>query len=128
MLTAQRSGGSVHGVAEDAHRVYSTRVTSSIYRPAAGLRYAIAIFLSSSLLFLLEPIAAKQLLPLLGGSAAVWTACLVFFQCALLLGYATAHWLAGLRRTRDQAIVYVSLLILSLIQLVLAINPAPHPD
>jgi len=94
----------------------------------SGVRYAIAIFLSSSLLFLIEPIAAKRILPLLGGSAAVWTACLVFFQCALLLGYALAHWVAGLRRTRDQAIVYVSLLVLSLFQLVLATNPAPHPD
>src|SRR5215831_2491135 len=128
MLTAQRSGGSVHGVAEDAHRVYSTRVTSSPYRPRSGTRYAIAIFLSSSLLFLIEPIAAKRLLPLLGGSAAVWTACLVFFQCALLLGYVTAHWLAGLRRPRVQAGIYVALLAASLVQLFITVDPRPHAD
>jgi hypothetical protein len=52
------------------------------------------IFLSSFLLLLVEPIAAKQLLPTLGGSAAVWVTCLVFFQTALLLGYLYAHWLA----------------------------------
>ena len=49
--------------------------------------YATVTFLSALLLFLLEPIAARQLLPLFGGSAAVWTTCLVFFQCALLAGY-----------------------------------------
>src|SRR5579863_681607 len=51
------------------------------------------VFLASFLLFLVEPIAAKQLLPLLGGSAAVWIACLVFFQTALLCAYLYAHWL-----------------------------------
>ena len=60
---------------------------------AATVLYAVAIFLSSCLLFLVEPMAGKRLLPLLGGSAAVWTACLVFFQCALLLGYLVAHGL-----------------------------------
>src|SRR3984885_12817688 len=54
-----------------------------------------AIFLASFLLFLVEPIAAKQLLPVLGGSAAVWITCLVFFQTALLLGYLYAHWLSS---------------------------------
>jgi hypothetical protein len=52
------------------------------------------IFLSSFLLFLVEPIAAKQLLPVFGGSAAVWITCLVFFQTALLIAYLYAHWLA----------------------------------
>jgi hypothetical protein len=53
-----------------------------------------AIFLGSFLLFLVEPIAAKQLLPALGGSAAVWITCLVFFQTALLAAYLYAHWFA----------------------------------
>jgi hypothetical protein len=52
-----------------------------------------AVFLGSFLLFLVEPIAAKQLLPVLGGSAAVWITCLVFFQTALLAAYLYAHWL-----------------------------------
>ena len=51
-------------------------------------------FSASFLLFLVEPIAAKQLLPALGGSAAVWITCLVFFQTALLLAYLYAHWFA----------------------------------
>jgi len=52
------------------------------------------VFLASFLLFLVEPIAAKQLLPVFGGSAAVWITCLVFFQTALLVAYLYAHWLA----------------------------------
>jgi hypothetical protein len=53
-----------------------------------------AVFLAAFLLFLVEPIAARQLLPVLGGSASVWITCLVFFQTALLAGYLYAHWLA----------------------------------
>jgi hypothetical protein len=49
------------------------------------------IFLSAFLLFLVQPIIAKLILPQFGGSVAVWATCLVFFQLALLLGYAYAH-------------------------------------
>ena len=49
--------------------------------------YALTIFVAAFLLFLVQPIIAKQLLPWFGGSAAVWTTCLVFFQCMLLAGY-----------------------------------------
>ena len=56
--------------------------------------FAIAVFLGAFLLFLVEPIAAKQLLPVLGGSAAVWITCLVFFQTALVCAYLYAHWMA----------------------------------
>ena len=62
------------------------------------LLYGITVFLGAFLLFLVEPMAAKQLLPTLGGSSAVWLTCLVFFQLTLLLGYLYAHWL-----TRDDA-------------------------
>jgi hypothetical protein len=55
--------------------------------------FGCAIFLASFLLFLVEPMAAKQLLPIFGGSAAVWITCLVFFQTALLCAYLYAHWL-----------------------------------
>src|SRR5512146_2189126 len=56
--------------------------------------FAVVIFLAAFLLFLVEPIAAKQLVPILGGSAAVWITCLVFFLTALLCAYAYAHWIA----------------------------------
>lgn len=88
--------------------------------------YAVAIFLGSFLLFLVEPIAAKRLLPLLGGSAAVWTTCLVFFQVALLLGYLCAHWLATRVPQRTQAFVYVGLLALCVIQAATKLHPELH--
>lgn len=94
--------------------------TNALERPRTFPRYAAAIFLSSALLFLIEPIAGKRILPLLGGSAAVWTACLVFFQCALLLGYFTAHWLVTRASDRAQATTYLGLLVLSLVQLIVA--------
>ena len=50
--------------------------------------YAATIFVSAFLLFLVQPLMAKQILPWFGGSATVWTTCLVFFQTALLAGYA----------------------------------------
>jgi hypothetical protein len=65
------------------------------------LLYGTTVFLGAFLLFLVEPMAAKQLLPALGGSSAVWLTCLVFFQVTLLLGYLYAHWL-----TRGTAAVW----------------------
>src|SRR5258708_3362616 len=88
--------------------------------------YAVAIFLGSFLLFLVEPMAAKRLLPLLGGSAAVWTTCLVFFQVALLLGYLCAHWLATRLRPRAQALVYTVLLTACLVQAGFNLHPGLH--
>ncbi len=61
--------------------------------PASRSLYSLTVFLGAFLLFLVEPMAAKQLLPVLGGSSAVWLTCLVFFQFALLLGYLYAHWI-----------------------------------
>ncbi len=87
------------------------------------LLYATAIFLGSFLLFLIEPIAGKRLLPLLGGSAAVWTTCLVFFQTALLLGYACAHWMATRISARAQAFAYSALLLAAAGQATLALHP-----
>ena len=57
------------------------------------LLFSATIFLASFLLFLSEPMAARQLLPAFGGSAAVWMTCLVFFQSGLLAGYLYAHLL-----------------------------------
>jgi len=83
---------------------------------AATLPYAATIFLSSFLLFLVQPIIAKQILPWFGGSAGVWTTCLVFFQSVLLAGYAYADWTTRLG-ARRQAMLHVALLVLSLLSL-----------
>ena len=66
--------------------------------------YAATIFLSSFLLFLVQPLIARLILPWFGGSAAVWTTCMLFFQALLLAGYAYAHFLdAGCREQRAAA-------------------------
>ena len=79
----------------------------------ATLPYAATIFLSSFLLFLVQPIIAKQILPWFGGSAGVWTTCLVFFQSVLLAGYAYADWSTRLG-ARRQALLHVLLLAAAL--------------
>jgi len=79
----------------------------------AALPYAATIFLSSFLLFLVQPIIAKQILPWFGGSAAVWATCLVFFQSVLLAGYAYADLTTRLG-PRRQALAHVVLLAGSL--------------
>jgi hypothetical protein len=88
----------------------------------AGLRavYGGVVFLSAFLLFLVEPMAAKQLLPVLGGSSAVWVTCLVFFQMALLLGYLYAWWMVRLpnRRRRE---LHVAMLAVALSALLLPV-------
>ncbi len=93
--------------------------------------FAVAIFLSAFLLFQIQPLIAKQILPWFGGSASVWTTCLMFFQVALLGGYAWAHWLAKMPGARQRAI-HLGLLVLSLVSLpVLASQwwkPEPSQD
>jgi len=93
---------------------------------SSALLYAIAIFLGSTLLFLVEPMAGKRLTPLLGGSAAVWTTCLVFFQTALLMGYLCAHGIASRLKPRIQALVYLAMLGGSLVQVIFNLNPDLH--
>jgi SAM-dependent methyltransferase len=73
--------------------------------------YAATIFLSSFLLFLVQPLIAKLILPWFGGSAAVWTTCMLFFQILLLAGYGYAHGLAKIRR---QPLVHTILLLAAL--------------
>jgi hypothetical protein len=83
--------------------------------------YAATIFVSAFLLFLVQPIMAKQILPWFGGSANVWTTCLVFFQATLLLGYAYADLVV--RRTSPRTQVRVHVLLLALSCIVLPIVP-----
>ena len=75
--------------------------------------YAATIFFSAFLLFLLQPITAKQILPWFGGSAAVWTTCLVFFQTTLLLGYAYSDAVARSLSPKAQVRLHVALLAVS---------------
>ena len=72
--------------------------------------YTLTLFLSSGLLFLVQPMVAKMILPRFGGSPAVWTASMLFFQVLLLLGYAYAHASVKWLGARRQAIVHIGLL------------------
>jgi hypothetical protein len=77
------------------------------------LVYALTIFVSSFLLFLVQPIIAKQIVPWFGGSAAVWTTCLTFFQLVLLAGYAYSDLVQKLSAKR-QTVLHIALLLISL--------------
>ena len=83
--------------------------------------HAGTIFLSSFLLFLVQPLIARLILPWFGGSAAVWTTCMLFFQALLLAGYGYAHLLnAKVPGKRAQAIIHVVLLLAALATLPIA--------
>ena len=84
------------------------------------MAYAATIFLSSFLLFLVQPLIARQILPWFGGTAAVWTTCMLFFQTLLLAGYAYAHGANALLKPRTQAILHTVLLALALATLPIA--------
>jgi hypothetical protein len=85
-------------------------------------RYAITIFLSAFLLFQVQPMIGKVILPWYGGGPAVWTACMLFFQVFLLAGYAYAHLVASRLTPRVGTSVHWALLVASLLLLPIAPN------
>ena len=89
--------------------------------------YAVTIFLSAFLLFQVQPLMAKIILPWFGGSAAVWSASLVFFQMMLLAGYAYAHVSIRFLKARSQLITHVGLLLMSCALLPILPSPAWRP-
>ena len=86
------------------------------------LLFAITLFLSALLLFWVQPLAGKMVLPLLGGAPAVWNTCLLFFQASLLAGYgyvlASTRWLSA----RAQVLLHVALLLTAAFALPVVIN------
>jgi hypothetical protein len=88
------------------------------------LAYACTIFLSAFLLFAVQPMIGKIILPWFGGSAAVWSTCLLFFQAALLAGYLYAHWSTRWLKPRRQAMLHITLMAVSLA--LLPIRPSPR--
>ena len=83
--------------------------------------FATTIFASAALLFFVEPMFAKMVLPRLGGSPAVWNTCVVFFQAVMLAGYAYAHLIARRLRIWQQVMLHVSLLLAVAMTLPIAI-------
>jgi hypothetical protein len=91
--------------------------------------FTITIFLGAALLFVVQPMIAKMLLPLLGGSPAVWNTCMVFFQAALLAGYAYAHWSVRILGPRRQALMHSILVLAPFAVLPIALRGGePPPD
>jgi Na+/melibiose symporter-like transporter len=88
------------------------------------LAYACTIFLSAFLLFAVQPMIGKIILPWFGGSAAVWSTCLLFFQAALLAGYLYAHWSTRWLKPKRQAMLHIALMAVSLA--LLPILPSPR--
>src|SRR5436309_10662589 len=89
------------------------------------LLFSVALFVSAALLFAVEPMFARMVLPLLGGSPSVWNTAMVFYQAALLAGYGYAHVLSrgGLRwRTAHLGVMAAALLLLPL-----GLGPAQRP-
>src|SRR5438270_11191231 len=80
--------------------------------------FALAVFLSAFLLFQVQLILAKFLLPWFGGSSAVWTTCMLVYQLLLLAGYAYSHVLAAHWKLRTQAAIHLALLALTAIWLI----------
>src|SRR5258708_16442952 len=107
----------------------TTQNPAVLEKPAAaseslgGWLCGTTIFISACLLFLVQPILGKIVLPWFGGSAGVWAACLVYFQASLLVGYAYAHALRRWLTPKQQAIVHILLLAGSLA--FLPILPSP---
>jgi len=85
--------------------------------------YALAVLIGAFLLFLVQPLLAKAILPWFGGSLGVWTTSMLFFQITLLAGYLYAHLLNQLLSSRNQMVVHITLLLLAV--LLLPIIPSP---
>src|SRR5579864_3005981 len=88
------------------------------------LVYAVTIFLSAFLMFEVQPMIGKMILPWFGGSAAVWNTCLLFFQAALLAGYLYAHLSTRYLKPKQRAILHAALIVVSLA--LLPVVPAAH--
>ena len=111
-----------------------TAAPAARFRPAAAIApyvFAGVTFASAALVFLVEPMVARLILPRLGGSPAVWNTSLAFFQAALLVGYAYAHSLQRIGSPRTQTLVHGAVLIAAALVLPLRVNVAmgdPRPD
>jgi hypothetical protein len=98
-----------------------------MHNSGSKLLFAGTIFSSAFLLFLVQPLIAKQILPWFGGSAAVWSVCMVFFQVTLFAGYAYADWVSRHLAPRHQVAVHVALLAGSLTLLPILAGPQWKP-
>ncbi|HMC89108.1 MAG TPA: hypothetical protein VKI17_06155, partial [Gemmataceae bacterium] len=92
------------------------------------LVFVVTLFVSATLLFLVQPMVGKMILPLLGGTPAVWNTCMVFFQAMLLLGYLYAHLSSIWLGVRKQALLHLALLFLPVIALPIVVQASLAPQ
>ena len=92
--------------------------------------FAATLFISATLMFVLQPMFGKLLLPLLGGSPAVWNTCMVFYQSILFFGYLYAHFLTKRQNPHRQIQIHAALILISLLALPLALpeNTVPPTE
>src|SRR5438128_12393780 len=83
--------------------------------------FTAAIFASAALLFMMQPMFTKLVLPRFGGAPSVWSVAIVFFQAALLAGYAYAHWLMRYARGGMAVVIHVTVMIAACFWLPLSI-------
>src|SRR5262249_43634840 len=94
----------------------------------AQLVFSLTLFISAALLFWIQLLTSKMILPVLGGSASVWNTCMMFFQIALLLGYLYAHVADRMRSSRFSIFLHPSLLAIAALSLHLSMAGVPSPD
>src|SRR5215211_5095080 len=100
-------------------------MSESRYNRGLALVYAATIFTSAFLLFQIQPMISKAILPWFGGTPAVWTVCLLFFQSLLFAGYAYAHFTSAWLRPAQQALLHALALIAAL-ALLYFMHAIPH--
>ena len=101
--------------------------TTSESKLSPAILFAGTLFLSALLMFALQPMFGKLLLPLLGGTPAVWNTCMVFYQTLLFGGYLYAHWLSQHAGDQRQIQIHTALMIFSVFALPVALPTDPNP-
>jgi spermidine synthase len=131
LVTVQlkRSAARVDDTAVEAESAKLSPVPVVLPRSGTGTLalFAGAIFLSAALVFAVQPMVAKMLLPAFGGAPAVWAVSLVFFQAVLLAGYAFAHLSLRVAGVRRQPLLQLGLLLVPLATLPIAISASFAP-
>src|SRR5262249_53566790 len=114
------SPGSEKIMAIDQQKDVTTAAAPSAAGPLLAV-FTAAIFLSAALLFAVQPMFTKMVLPRLGGSPAVWSVAIVFFQAVLLAGYAYADLLTRHAPTRVSLIIHLAVMVTATLTLPIAI-------
>lgn len=116
------------GIATDGGSLAGSTWPATVNRsaPAAVLlpTFGLTLFLSATLLFMVQPMIGKMILPVFGGTAAVWNTCMLFFQAVLLLGYSYAHFSTVWLGVRKQAALHLVVLLVPLLALPIVVSMA----